>query len=68
MAAGADRASEISRLVADNDVRFIRLWFTDILGRLKSFSITASELDRALELEGHLAPRIRALVEGLRKQ
>ena len=44
----ADAGADVSRLVADNDVRFIRLWFTDILGRLKSFSINASELDRAL--------------------
>ncbi|MBU3691582.1 MAG: glutamine synthetase [Solirubrobacterales bacterium] len=44
----ADADADVSRLVADNDVRFIRLWFTDILGRLKSFSINASELDRAL--------------------
>ena len=49
MASGADRAAEVARLVSDNDVRFIRLWFTDILGSLKSFSINASELDRALE-------------------
>ena len=49
MASGTDRAAEVSRLVSDHDVRFIRLWFTDILGSLKSFSINASELDRALE-------------------
>ncbi len=30
------------------DVSFIRLWFTDILGQLKSFSITVEELERAL--------------------
>jgi len=34
---------------ADNDVRFIRLWFTDLLGQLKSFSINASELEDAFE-------------------
>ncbi len=33
----------------DNDVRFIRLWFTDILGSLKSFAITVGELEKALE-------------------
>jgi len=33
----------------DYDVKFIRLWFTDILGFLKSFSITVAELERALE-------------------
>ncbi len=33
----------------ENDVRFIRLWFTDILGMLKSFAITIDELELALE-------------------
>jgi glutamine synthetase len=32
-----------------HDVKFIRLWFTDILGFLKSFSITVEELEGALE-------------------
>src|SRR6186713_774499 len=30
------------------DVKFIRLWFTDILGSLKSFAITFEELEGAL--------------------
>ena len=30
-------------------VKFIKLWFTDILGFLKSFSITVEELETALE-------------------
>ena len=30
------------------DVKFIRLWFTDILGMLKSVAITIEELDHAL--------------------
>jgi glutamine synthetase len=30
-------------------VRFVRLWFTDILGFLKSFAITVRELEGALE-------------------
>ena len=34
-------------------VRFIRMWFTDILGFLKSFAITIEELENAL-YEGHL--------------
>ena len=33
----------------ENDVKFIRLWFTDILGSLKSFAITVNELPKALE-------------------
>ena len=32
----------------DNDVKFIRLWFTDILGNLKGFAITVEELETAL--------------------
>src|SRR5207247_9070297 len=40
---------DVMKLVADRDVRFIRLWFTDILGQLKSFSINAAELDDAFE-------------------
>ena len=33
----------------DKKVKFIRLWFTDILGQLKSFAITIDELQGALE-------------------
>src|SRR4051794_34866760 len=43
------KAEDVIKLVADRDVRFIRLWFTDILGQLKSFSINAAELEDALE-------------------
>jgi glutamine synthetase len=32
-----------------HDVKFIRLWFSDILGSLKSFAITFEELEGALE-------------------
>jgi glutamine synthetase len=32
----------------ENDVKFIRLWFTDILGNLKGFAITVEELEPAL--------------------
>jgi glutamine synthetase len=34
---------------SDNNVKFIRLWFTDILGTLKSFAITVEELEDALD-------------------
>ena len=37
------------RAVRENDVKFIRLWFTDILGALKGFAINAQELEDALE-------------------
>lgn len=39
----------VLKLVADNKVKFIRLWFTDILGMLKSFAITSEELETALD-------------------
>ena len=39
---------DIIKLVKDMDVKFIRLWFTDILGQVKSFSITDKELENAL--------------------
>ncbi len=32
----------------DNDIKFIRLWFTDVQGFLKSFDITVEELEDAL--------------------
>ena len=36
-------------LVQERDIRFVRLWFTDILGQLKSFSINSTELGDAFE-------------------
>ncbi len=42
-------ADDVKALVAERDIRFIRFWFTDILGHLKSFSINAAELDDAFE-------------------
>ncbi len=40
---------DVKAIVAERDIRFIRLWFTDILGQLKSFSINRDELDDAFE-------------------
>ncbi|GAC1438668.1 MAG: type I glutamate--ammonia ligase [Solirubrobacteraceae bacterium] len=37
----------IKAFVREQDIRFIRFWFTDILGQLKSFSINSSDLDQA---------------------
>ncbi len=39
----------VLRTVKENDIKFIRFWFTDVLGFLKSFAITAEELELALE-------------------
>ncbi len=40
---------DILKMVKENDVKFIRLWFTDLLGQVKSFAITDSELENALK-------------------
>lgn len=40
---------DVMKAVKEHNVRFIRLWFTDILGFLKSFAITVEELEGALE-------------------
>ncbi|MFA5410961.1 MAG: glutamine synthetase family protein [Candidatus Omnitrophota bacterium] len=40
--------SEIMKIVKERKVRYIRLWFTDVLGFLKGFTITIDELPRAL--------------------
>ncbi|MBA7471365.1 MAG: glutamine synthetase [Dehalococcoidia bacterium] len=39
----------VLKMARENDVKFIRLWFTDILGFLKNFAITVEELEGALE-------------------
>ncbi|MGZ5298641.1 MAG: glutamine synthetase beta-grasp domain-containing protein, partial [Actinomycetota bacterium] len=38
----------VLRTVEEREIRFIRLWFTDVLGFLKSFAIPAEELPEAL--------------------
>jgi glutamine synthetase len=40
-------AEYVLRTVEERGIQFIRLWFTDVLGFLKSFSITPSELEVA---------------------
>lgn len=39
----------VMEMVKKHDVKFVRLWFTDILGFLKSFAITIDELEVALD-------------------
>ena len=44
-----DRQAEyVLRTVEERGVRFVRMWFTDVLGKLKSFSITPADLEVAL--------------------
>ena len=37
------------RIARDNDVKFVRLWFTDILGKLKGFALNVDDLEDAIE-------------------
>ncbi|MEW6609144.1 MAG: glutamine synthetase family protein [bacterium] len=39
---------DVLKLVKENNVKFTRLWFTDVLGQLKSFAITDKEMENAL--------------------
>src|ERR1700721_810735 len=39
----------VLRTVEERSVQFIQMWFTDVLGIPKSFSITPAELENALE-------------------
>ncbi|MEN3183967.1 MAG: glutamine synthetase family protein [Atribacterota bacterium] len=39
---------DVLRFCKENRVKFIRLWFTDVLGNLKSFAIPFEELETAL--------------------
>lgn len=37
------------KTIKTRDVHFVRFWFTDVLGRLKSFAVIPSELETAFE-------------------
>jgi glutamine synthetase len=45
-----DRQQEfVLRTLEDRQIRFVRLWFTDVLGTLKSVAVAPAELDGAFE-------------------
>ncbi len=48
MAKKEEAKERVLRKAKELDTKFIRLWFTDILGFLKSFSITIEQLEEAL--------------------
>ena len=39
----------VLKTVEERDVHFVRFWFTDVLGMLKSFAVTDTELENAFE-------------------
>ncbi len=41
--------NEVLQYIAENDVKFIKLFFTDVFGNTKSISIQPAELERAFE-------------------
>src|SRR5215475_1800445 len=49
MADSALTRDDVMSIANERHVRFIRLWFTDILGQLKAFSINVTELVDAFE-------------------
>lgn len=40
---------DVLRIVQDKQIKFIRFWFTDVLGTLKSFAVTPAELEGAFD-------------------
>jgi glutamine synthetase len=44
-----ESANYVISACRENGIKFIRLWFTDIIGSLKSFAITVEELEKALD-------------------
>lgn len=40
---------DVLKIVKEKNVSFVQIWFTDILGMLKGFAITPSELESALD-------------------
>ena len=53
-----DRQKEfVLRTLEERDIRFVRLWFTDVLGYLKSVAIAPAELE-VLAGAGALAVRL----------
>lgn len=40
--------SGVLKIIEENDIKFIKLWFTDILGFLKSFTVPKEEIEKAL--------------------
>lgn len=49
MVLGAKTKTDVVKLADKHNIKFIQLWFTDILGQLKQFEISKSELEDALD-------------------
>ena len=55
----------VLKTVQERHIHFIRMWFTDVLGQMKSFAITPSELETAFDegmgFDGSSIEGLRAL-------
>jgi glutamine synthetase len=49
MSSMQSQAQYVLRTVEERGVRFVQLWFTDVLGRHKAFHVTPAELEDALD-------------------
>lgn len=45
---GCHTIDDVKKIIVDKDVSFIQFWFTDVLGFLKSFAVTPSEIEEGL--------------------
>ena len=43
------RQDYVLRTVEERGIRLVWLWFTDVLGSLKSFAVTSEELEQAFD-------------------
>lgn len=43
------KTEDVLKIVKEKNIQFVNLWFVDVLGKLKSFSITPRELEGALK-------------------
>ena len=50
MSKDTDKQQEfVLRTIEERNIRFVRLWFTDVLGFLKSVAIAPAELENAFD-------------------
>ena len=49
MAAMSAQREAVLRTIEERAIRFVRLWFTDVLGYLKSVAVAPAELEQAFD-------------------
>ena len=45
----SDRREYVLHTIEERGIKLVRLWFTDVLGSLKSFAISPAEMENALQ-------------------